>query len=74
MWYQIGHGPDWTPLEKPMVLGTVSEGTECETILFPMKNGRYLEGNERVLFERLSKMVKSKRKGAIEESEDILAY
>ncbi|GFT21759.1 hypothetical protein TNCV_2970051 [Trichonephila clavipes] len=26
-------------LEEPMVLGTVSKGTRCETILFPMRNG-----------------------------------
>ncbi|GFV48302.1 hypothetical protein TNCV_667041 [Trichonephila clavipes] len=38
-------------LEEPMVLGTVSEGTGSETILFPD-----LEGSERVLFERLRNM------------------
>ncbi|GFT13003.1 hypothetical protein TNCV_431261 [Trichonephila clavipes] len=35
-----------------MVLGTVSEGTECETILFPMRNRRDLEGCEGVLCSR----------------------
>ncbi|PRD35415.1 UNVERIFIED_CONTAM: Plasma membrane calcium-transporting ATPase 3 [Trichonephila clavipes] len=30
-------------LEKPMVLETVSGGTECETILFPMRNERDLD-------------------------------
>ncbi|GFX64570.1 transposable element Tc3 transposase [Trichonephila clavipes] len=40
---------------ETIVLGAVSAGTECETILFPMRNGRDLERCERVLFERFRK-------------------
>ncbi|GFV49656.1 hypothetical protein TNCV_1959641 [Trichonephila clavipes] len=49
--HQIGMGRTGPCLEEPMVSGTVSDGTGCETILFPMRNGRDLVGCERVLFE-----------------------
>ncbi|GFW39100.1 hypothetical protein TNCV_1830911 [Trichonephila clavipes] len=42
-------------LDEPVAFGTVSEGTECETILFPMRNGKDLEKRKGVMFERLRK-------------------
>ncbi|GFS98284.1 hypothetical protein TNCV_4903251 [Trichonephila clavipes] len=58
-------------LEEPMVLGTVSEGTECETILFPMRNRRDLEGCEGVLCSRgkEKRSAENERRRAMAESD-----
>ncbi|GFV23809.1 hypothetical protein TNCV_960031 [Trichonephila clavipes] len=44
---RLGIGRTGPCLEEPMMLRTVSEGTEGEMILFPMRNGSYLEECER---------------------------
>ncbi|GFW92070.1 hypothetical protein TNCV_2153491 [Trichonephila clavipes] len=50
-----GFGRTGSCLEEPMVLETMSGGTKCNTILYPMRNGKDLEECERALFERLRK-------------------